>query len=116
MPRQSALDRFLSLIERGGNALPHPITLFAGMAAAVVVLSAIVSSFGVSVVHPGTGKTIEAVNLLSIPGLHRILTGLVSNFTGFAPLGTVLVAMLGIAVAEGTGLIGCWSCRHPNGR
>jgi aminobenzoyl-glutamate transport protein len=106
MPRQSALDRFLSLIERGGNALPHPITLFAGMAAAVVVLSAIVSSFGVSVVHPGTGKTIEAVNLLSIPGLHRILTGLVSNFTGFAPLGTVLVAMLGIAVAEGTGLIG----------
>lgn len=68
--------------------------------------SAIVSSLGVSVVHPGTGKTIEAVNLLSIPGLHRILTNLVANFTGFAPLGTVLVAMLGIAVAAGTGLLG----------
>jgi aminobenzoyl-glutamate transport protein len=70
------------------------------------VVSAVVSSVGLSVVHPGTGKPIEPVNLLTIPGLHRILTGLVSNFTGFAPLGTVLVAMLGIAVAEGTGLIG----------
>jgi aminobenzoyl-glutamate transport protein len=106
MPVSSPLDRFLSLIERGGNALPHPVTLFAGMAMAVVLVSAVVAGFGVSVVHPGTGKTIEAVNLLSIPGLHRILTGLVANFTGFAPLGTVLVAMLGIAVAEGTGLIG----------
>ena len=106
MARPSALDRFLSVIERGGNALPHPVTIFAGMAGAVLVVSAIVSSLGVSVIHPGTGKTIEAVNLLSIPGLHRILTSLVSNFTGFAPLGTVLVAMLGIAVAEGTGLLG----------
>jgi aminobenzoyl-glutamate transport protein len=106
MSGSSRLDRFLSLIERGGNALPHPVTLFAAMALGVVVVSAIVSGLGVSVVHPGTGKTIEAVNLFSIAGLHRILTGLVSNFTGFAPLGTVLVAMLGIAVAEGTGLIG----------
>lgn len=105
-PRRSIVDRGLTVIERGGNALPHPVTLFAGMAVLVVVASAVVSSFGLSVVHPGTGKPIEPVNLLTIPGLHRILTGLVSNFTGFAPLGTVLVAMLGIAVAEGTGLIG----------
>ena len=108
MPRPSVslIDRALALVERGGNTLPHPVTLFAGMAALVVVVSAVVSALGVSVVHPGTGETIEPVNLLSIAGLHRILTGLVSNFTGFAPLGTVLVAMLGIAVAEGTGLIG----------
>jgi aminobenzoyl-glutamate transport protein len=104
--RRSFVDRALSVIERGGNALPHPVTLFAGMAAAVVVVSAIVASLGISVTHPGTGKPIQPVNLLTIQGLHRILTGLVSNFTGFAPLGTVLVAMLGIAVAEGTGLIG----------
>ena len=104
--RPSLVDRALSVIERGGNALPHPVTLFAGMALAVVVVSAIVSALGVSVVHPGTGKVIEPVNLLTVSGLHRILTGLVSNFTGFAPLGSVLVAMLGIAVAEGTGLLG----------
>jgi aminobenzoyl-glutamate transport protein len=102
----TVLSRFLGIVERGGNALPHPATLFALMALAVVVLSAIVAQFDLSVVHPGTKKTIEPVSLLTLAGLHRIMTGLVSNFTGFAPLGTVLVAMLGIAVAEGSGLIG----------
>ena len=104
--RQTALSRFLGIIERGGNALPHPATLFALMALAVIVISAIAAQFDLSVVHPGTKETVEPVSLLSIPGLHRIMTGLVTNFTGFAPLGTVLVAMLGIAVAEGSGLIG----------
>ncbi|HEY8550445.1 MAG TPA: AbgT family transporter, partial [Vicinamibacterales bacterium] len=98
--------RALALIERGGNALPHPATLFAIMAALVVVVSAITSAFDLAVVHPGTGETIRPVNLLSVEGLHRILTGAVTNFTGFAPLGTVLVALLGIAIAEGSGLIG----------
>jgi len=46
------------------------------------------------------------VNLVSTEGLHRILTNLIGNFTGFAPLGTVLVSLLGIGIAEGTGLIG----------
>ena len=35
-----------------------------------------------------------------------ILTKMITNFTGFAPLGTVLVSLLGIGIAEGTGLIG----------
>jgi aminobenzoyl-glutamate transport protein len=46
------------------------------------------------------------VSLLTVEGLHRMLTQMVTNFTGFAPLGTVLVAMLGIGIAEGSGLIG----------
>jgi len=71
----------------------------------VLFLSAITAGMGVSVVHPGTKETVRAVSLLTVPGLHRILTSLVTNFTGFAPLGTVLVAILGIAVAEGSGLI-----------
>lgn len=45
------------------------------------------------------------MNLLSVEGLHKILGGLVTNFTGFAPLGVVLVAILGISVAEASGLI-----------
>ena len=102
----SRLTRFLALVERGGNALPHPATLFAIMAALVVVVSAIAAQFNLSAVHPGTGKPVAVVSLLSIQGLHRMMTELVSNFTSFAPLGTVLVAMLGIAVADGTGLIG----------
>lgn len=100
------LSRFLTIVERGGNALPHPATLFALMAALVVVISAIAAQMNLSAVHPATGATVTPVSLLTIDGLHRIMTGLVTNFTNFAPLGTVLVAMLGIAVAEGSGLIG----------
>jgi len=98
--------RFLGLVERAGNALPHPGTIFALMAVAVVVASGVARLLGLSAVHPGTGETIEAVSLLSRDGLHRILTGMVTNFTGFAPLGTVLVAMIGIGLAEASGLIG----------
>jgi len=65
-----------------------------------------VSLFNFSVLHPGTGEEIKPVSLLSIEGLHRIILNLVTNFTSFAPLGTVLVSLLGIAVAEHSGLIG----------
>ncbi|KAA0250132.1 AbgT family transporter [Acidobacteria bacterium ACD] len=99
-------DRFLRVVERGGNALPNPVTLFLGLAVAVVVLSAVASGLGFSVRHPATGSPIEPVNLLSVAGLHRLLEGLVKNFTSFAPLGTVLVALLGIGIAERSGLVG----------
>ncbi len=103
---QKFISKFLTIIEKVGNALPHPATLFALFAVGVVVLSGIISLFDFSVVHPGTGETIEVVSLFSIPGLHKILTEMVRNFTSFAPLGTVLVAMLGIGIAESSGLIG----------
>ena len=99
------MNRFLGAIERAGNILPHPATLFVILAVFVIILSAIAAGLGWSVIHPGTKEVVRAESLLTIPGLHRILTSLVTNFTGFAPLGTVLVAMLGIAVAEGSGLI-----------
>jgi aminobenzoyl-glutamate transport protein len=105
-PKASILSRSLGFIERAGNALPHPATLFALMALAVIIISAIAAQFNISVIHPGTGKTIQPVTLLSLTGLHRILTEMVTNFTSFAPLGTVLVALLGIGVAEGSGFIG----------
>lgn len=103
--KRSLVDRFLAVVERVGNALPHPGTIFALLAAAVVVASAVASVFDLSVTHPGTGKTVEVVNLLSREGIHRIIKSAVTNFTGFAPLGTVLVAMIGIGVAEGSGLL-----------
>lgn len=103
--KKSFLNRMLSIIEKGGNLLPDPVSLFAILALLVVVLSGIFSQFDISVVHPGTGETVEPVNLLSVNGLHQILTGMVDNFTSFAPLGTVLVSLLGIGVAEGTGFI-----------
>jgi len=100
------VEKFLGIIEKVGNKLPHPTTLFALFAVGVVVLSWVVSLFDFSVVHPGTGKEISPVSLLSVEGLHRIILNLVTNFTSFAPLGTVLVSLLGIAVAEHSGLIG----------
>jgi len=96
----------LGVIEHGGNALPHPASLFAILALVVIVASGIAASTGLEVTHPGTGEVIRPVSLLSVAGLHRILTQMVTNFTSFAPLGTVLVAMLGIGVMEGSGLIG----------
>lgn len=101
-----AIDRFLNVVEKAGNLLPHPATLFFVLTVLVVLLSALFSAWGIAVVHPKTGETVTAVNLLSIDGLHRIMAGLVSNFTSFAPLGTVLVALIGIGVAEHSGLIG----------
>jgi len=104
--KNKLLDKFLNLIERVGNALPHPATLFAIFALAIVVISGIVSAFHLEVTHPATGEVIKPVSLLNVEGLHRILVTMVTNFTSFAPLGTVLVAMLGIGVAESSGLIG----------
>jgi aminobenzoyl-glutamate transport protein len=101
----SALGRALALIERGGNALPHPATLFALFALAIVVLSALAAQTGLEVLHPSSGALVRPTSLLTREGLHRMLGGLVKNFTDFAPLGTVLVAMLGIGIAESSGLI-----------
>ncbi|MCG3155368.1 MAG: p-aminobenzoyl-glutamate transport protein [bacterium] len=98
--------RSLDFVEKVGNLLPHPTSLFALFAGLVIIISALAAAFEVSAIHPGTGKTIEAVSLLSGEGLRRIVTEMVRNFTNFAPLGTVLVALLGIGVAEGSGLLG----------
>ncbi|MEW6653215.1 MAG: AbgT family transporter [Bacteroidota bacterium] len=104
--KKSFIELSLSLIEKIGNKLPNPTTLFALFAGGVVILSWIVSQFNLSVIMPGTNQEIKVVSLLSVEGLHRIIKNLVTNFTSFAPLGTVLVSLLGIAVAEHSGLIG----------
>lgn len=103
---RTAIDRFLAVVERAGNLLPHPATLFFVLTILVVVISAIAAQLDIGVAHPKTGALVEPVNLLSAEGLQRIMGGLVTNFTGFAPLGTVLVALIGIGVAEHSGLIG----------
>lgn len=98
----SLLDR----IEQAGNRLPHPTLLFVYLCALVLVLSWLAAMIGTDAVHPLTGETLLARNLLSRDGLQQILAETVSNFVLFAPVGTVLVAVLGIGVAEHSGLIG----------
>ncbi|HKL68023.1 MAG TPA: AbgT family transporter [Bacteroidales bacterium] len=95
----------LGFIERGGNALPHPASLFGILALSVLLFSLLGHLFHWQAVHPATGETIDTINLLSRDGLHRILLEMVDNYTGFAPLGIVMVALLGIGVAESSGLI-----------
>ncbi len=103
--KKSPVQIFLNGVERVGNMLPHPASLFGLFALSVLVLSTIFSFIGSSAVHPGTGEEYQVINLLSRDGLHMILTEMVNNFTSFAPLGIVLVAMLGIGLAENSGLI-----------
>ncbi len=95
----------LGLIERGGNALPHPASLFGILALSVLLFSLLGHLFQWHAVHPATGETITTINLLSKRGLHRILLEMVDNYTSFAPLGIVMVALLGIGIAESSGLI-----------
>ncbi len=99
-------ERFLAIVEKGGNALPHPATLFALFALGVVILSGIAAQFDLEVQHPSTKEMIKPVSLMTVAGITRMIEEMVTNFTGFAPLGVVLVAMLGIGVAESSGLVG----------
>lgn len=85
--------------------LPNPATLFASLAALVVVLSWVFNRMGVAVIHPATGQSVPVVSLFNVEGLQRMLVNLVPNFVGFPPLGSVLACLVGIAVAERTGLI-----------
>jgi len=104
--------KFLAFVEWLGNLLPHPVTLFALFCLIIILFSGVAEWLGISAQDPrpeGGGRVeggvIEVVSLFSAEGLRRIVTGLVTNFTGFAPLGTVLVALLGVSVAEHSGLL-----------
>jgi aminobenzoyl-glutamate transport protein len=105
--------RFLRFVEWLGNLLPHPVTLFAIFTVGVLLLSGLAGALGWSVPDPrpegARGRSanglIEAVSLLDGNGLRMIVENLVGNFVNFAPLGTVLVAMLGVGVAEKSGLL-----------
>ena len=106
MPTGSKTQHFLNSIETIGNRLPHPTLLFIYLCGFILLLSALLAALGVQASHPVNGNSIDAVNLLNREGLHRILTETVTNFTHFAPVGSVLVAIMGMGVAEHSGLLG----------
>ncbi len=98
-------QRWLDAIERTGNRLPAPAMLFVYLCGLVLLASWLCASLGLETVLPGKGTQVEARNLLSSEGLSWMLTSLVGNFVNFAPVGTVLVMMLGFGVAEHSGLL-----------
>ncbi|MFC3483716.1 AbgT family transporter [Amycolatopsis roodepoortensis] len=99
------LLRVLDGVERLGNKLPHPFWLFVILSGVLALASWGLSAADVSAVNPASGKTVEAKNLLSADGVRMMVTDAVKSYTSFPPLGTILVVMLGVAVAERSGLL-----------
>ncbi len=112
--KKSFLEKFLDFVERGGNKLPHPFTLFWILCLVIAIVSAIAAANGASVTYSALDRktmefketTLNIKSLLNAEGIRYMFSSMVSNFTGFAPLGTVLVAIIGIGVCEKTGLMG----------
>lgn len=112
--KTGAFTRFLNFVEWLGNLLPHPVTLFAILCLVILGVSWIGGAAGWEVMDPrpegAKGRAedgvIKAVSLVNAEGLRKIVENLVTNFTSFVPLGTVLVSMLGVGVAEKSGMLG----------
>ncbi|WP_150140636.1 AbgT family transporter [Candidatus Enterovibrio escicola] len=102
---RSVMDKFLNSVERVGNKIPDPALLFFYGLLIIWILSAFLSQFNFGLIHPVTGTTVEIKNLLTGHALAGSLTNMVTTFTSFAPIGIVLVAMLGVGVAEASGFI-----------
>ncbi|UHQ55205.1 MULTISPECIES: AbgT family transporter [unclassified Microbulbifer] len=103
--KNSWVNRALNRVEVIGNRLPDPAVLFLILMVTVWVFSWLLSGVSFDAQHPATGEAIRINNLLSGESLAYFLSNMVTTFTGFAPLGVVLVAMLGVGVAEQSGFI-----------
>ncbi len=102
---KSLTMRALDAVERVGNKLPDPAIIFFICLVVIWVCSAIFSSMSFDAIDPRTGEPVVVNNLLTGTALADFLSRMVNIFTGFAPLGVVLVAMLGVGVAEHSGFI-----------
>ena len=98
-------ESLLSAVEKAGNRLPDPALLFLILAVAVGLLSWPLSFMDFNALHPVTGEAVKAHNQLTGPALALFLSSMVNTFVTFPPLGVVLVALLGVGVAEHTGFI-----------
>lgn len=104
--KPALINRFLGHVERAGNALPNPASLFIALAGLVVIVSYVCHLLGVAVTNPANGKVVAVVNLLSVEGVQRMILEATRNFLAYPPLGVTLACLLGIGIAEYSGLIG----------
>ena len=111
--KTTVLQRILDRVERLGNKVPHPAVLFVLLMALVVVLSHVLHWLGASVsyqrinpeTHAAEQVTTTVNSLLSANGIRFIFTSVVPNFINFGPVGIIVVAMIGVGLAEQSGLI-----------
>jgi aminobenzoyl-glutamate transport protein len=102
-PRAGLVNRLLAGVERIGNKLPDPAMLFLISLFIVWALSALLAPVEFADLDPRSGEPIRVINLLTGSALAAFLSNMVTIFTSFAPLGVVLVAMLGVGVADEAG-------------
>ena len=110
---KTAMQKILDAVERAGNSVPHPVVIFLILIAVVMVLSHILYLLGANVsyqvINPETDKVESAKtvanSLLTVDGIRHIYTRLVPNFLGFSAVGLLIVAMIGVGVAEEAGLV-----------
>lgn len=103
--RRSWRDRFLDTVERLGNVLPDPVAIFVIIIGLLMAVSVVGARLGWTATNPVTGETLVAKSLLSEESVRLMLTEMPRTYTGFAPLGLVLVLMLGAGVADQSGLL-----------
>lgn len=111
--KDNLVMRALNKVEKVGNALPHPTTMFIIFSLILIMVSFICSKLGVSVdyeAYDGVSKSLvmkstTVVNLASADSFRHMYTNAIKNFTSFVALGPVFVIMLGVGVAEGTGFM-----------
>ncbi len=112
-PKKPFMQRVLDAVEVAGNRVPHPVVIFLGLIAIVLVLSHLLYLAGASVtyqvVNPETDEigqaTTTAKSLLTVDGIRFIFTSVVQNFMNFNAVGVIIVAMVGVGVAEEAGLV-----------
>jgi len=99
------VERALGVVEKVGNKLPDPAALFLILLFVVWIVSALLSTMTFAEIDPRTGKALVINNQMTGTAIATFLSNMVTTFTGFHPLGVVLVALLGVGVAEHTGFI-----------
>ena len=105
MDKSGTMDRFLNVVEKAGNKLPDPAMMFLYATVVVWVASFFLSRMSFDLINPTTGEAVQVTNLLTGTALANFLANMVPTFTGFAPLGIVLVAMLGVGIADEAGYV-----------
>ena len=110
---KTAMQRFLDVVERVGNRVPHPVVIFLILIGIVIALSGILGAIGTSVtfdtINPETNKvessTTALRSLLSAEGIRFLYASLIPNFMSFTAVGLMIAAMIGAGVAEASGLV-----------
>ena len=112
-PTKTGMEKLLDTVERVGNKVPHPAVIFILLIAFIIVLSHLFYLMGAGVtyesINPDTHQpeeiTTKVESLLTGPGIRFMYADLIKNFMSFTAIGVIIVAMLGVGVAETAGLV-----------